>query len=162
MDPLPSKLPDGKIIAFTMDDRELIRALLLEDEDHLAWVEKNSELQTIVDFLDDQEYHPTVYQWKQILQAAKSDYENTPIKEIGELAREILCLFGDNDPPPHGIHLVTESKLFSEIPGRLQIKDIQAEWYLMLFGDGDGLGVLFGDGLGGNSWDEEDIGETEE
>lgn len=92
-----SKLPDGKTLAFTMEVRQWIDALLWEDEEHEPWTEKNLELRYIADAAADN-MPPTVHGWKLILECAESDYKTTRIKDFGELCREIILTCTDEDP----------------------------------------------------------------
>lgn len=42
-----AKLPDGRLLAFTMEIRDWIDALLWEDEEHDPWTEQNLEIRYV-------------------------------------------------------------------------------------------------------------------
>jgi hypothetical protein len=92
-----SKLPDGKILAFTMEVRDWIDGLLWEDEEHEPWTERNLELRYIADAAADGD-PPTVHGWKLILECAEADFKETKIREFGELCREMIFTLTGEDP----------------------------------------------------------------
>jgi hypothetical protein len=97
-DDLPlSKLPGGKTILFTMEVRDLIDALLWEDEEHEPWAETNLELRYVADNAKDG-VSPAIRGWELILESAQADYENTKLEDRGELCREIIATLSGEDP----------------------------------------------------------------
>jgi len=96
-DPPLAKLPDGRFLAFTMEIRDWIDALLWEDEEHDPWTEQNLSLGYVADNASDG-VPPERRGWELILECAKSDFENTKIQEFGEFCRELIFTITGEDP----------------------------------------------------------------